>query len=74
MYLFVINILAICTATVVAGVEKWRLKCAWWSRVSFELGWLTMFVLFELGESYRCYSRAPFLICVRSGCRCINHH
>ena len=49
-YLFVVNILAVCTATVVAAVEVWRLKWAWWSRVSFELGCLSMFLLFDLGE------------------------
>ena len=73
-YLFLVNILAVCTATVVAAVEMWRLKWAWWSRVSFELGCLLMFVLFELGESYRCYSRGPFLMCVCSWCHYIDHH
>jgi hypothetical protein len=50
-YLFAIDILAICTAAVVAAVETWRPKWAGWSKVSFELGWLTMFALFELGKS-----------------------
>lgn len=72
-YLFVVNILAVCTATVVAAVEVWRLKWAWWSRVSFELGCLSMFLLFDLGEFDWCYSWGPYLICVCSWCHYIDH-
>lgn len=73
-FLFAINILVVCTATVVAAVETWRRKWAWWSGVSFELGWLTMFAMFELGESYQCVAAvSPFLNCLCSWCHYIHH-